>query len=108
MQLSTIVNKANFITEERKNYLCENGFLRSDNRELLCKTLVWVFGIQFTLRAGQEHRNLRFINSQLSLQRDESGHEFLQHLLIKISERSFTLRYDDAMSSPSSEKRIKF
>ena len=41
---------------------------------------MWVFGIQFALRAGQEHRNLRFQNSQLSLQLDESGDEFLQYM----------------------------
>ena len=48
--------------------------------ELLYYTLVWVFGIQFALRAGQEHRNLRSKNSQLSLQHDESGNEFLQYM----------------------------
>ena len=71
--IGTAVNQANFITEEQENYLWENGFL-------LCHTLVWVFGIQFALRAGQEHRNLRFQNSQLSLQLDESSHEFLRYV----------------------------
>ena len=78
--IGSAVNQANFITEEQENYLWENGFLGSDNAELLCHTLVWVFGIQFALRAGQEHRNLRFQNSQLSLQLDESGREFLQYM----------------------------
>ena len=78
--IGTAVNQANFITEEQKNYLWENGFLGSDNAELLCLTLVWVFGIQFALRARQEYRNLIFQTSQLSLQLDESGHEFLQYM----------------------------
>ena len=30
------------------------------------------------------------------------------YLMIKISERSFTPRFDDSMSSFSSEKRVKF
>ena len=34
----------------------------------------------FAFRAGQEHRNLRFDNSQLPLQHDESGHEFSQYM----------------------------
>ena len=50
-----MVNKANLITDEQEDYLWENGFLGSENAELLCHTLVWIFGIQFALRAGQEH-----------------------------------------------------
>ena len=57
----------------------EHGFLRSENAELLCDTLVWVLGVQFPLRAGQEQRNLRLRNSQLSLQCDELKREFLQY-----------------------------
>lgn len=53
------VNQANSIPKEQENYLGEKGFLGSGNTELLCYTLVWVFGIHFALRAGQEHRNLR-------------------------------------------------
>ena len=34
--------------------------------------------------------------------------DLVKHLIIKISERSFTQRFDDSMSSFSSEKRIKF
>ena len=32
--------------------------------------------------------------------------DLVKHLMIKISERSFTQRFDDSMSSFSSEKRI--
>ena len=78
--IGLVVNKANLITDEQEDYLWENGFFGSENAELLCHTLVWIFDIQFALRAGQEHRNLRFKNSQLSLQRDESGNEFLQYM----------------------------
>ena len=42
--------------------------------------MVWVFGVQFALRTGQEHRNLRFKNSRLSLKHDESGCEFLKYM----------------------------
>ena len=38
------------------------------------------FGNCFALRAGQEHRNLRMKNSQLSLHTDESGAEYLQYV----------------------------
>ena len=71
--------QAKFISEEQENYLWEHGFLGSTNAELLRDTLVYVLGIQFALRAGQEHRNLRRENSQLSLQVDEFGDEYLQY-----------------------------
>ena len=45
----------------------------------LLSFLVWIFGIQFALRAAQEHRNLRLKNSQLCLEHGESGCEFLQY-----------------------------
>ena len=74
-----VVNQAKFITEEQENLLWENVFLGSENGEILCYTLVWVFGIQFAFRAGKELRNLRFKTSQLCLEHDESGCEFLQY-----------------------------
>ena len=60
------VNQADLTTLEQEDYLWEHGFLGSENAELLRDTLVWVLGVQFALRAGQEHRNLRIRNSQLS------------------------------------------
>ena len=64
------------ITQEQENYLWEHNFLGSENAELLRDTLVWVLGVNFALRAGQEHRNLRLRNSQLSLQCDNWGVNF--------------------------------
>ena len=58
----------------------QNGFLGSGTPELLRNTILFVFGNCFALRAGQEHRNLRMKNSQLSLHTDESGAEYLQHV----------------------------
>ena len=34
--------------------------------------------------------------------------DLVKHLMIKKSERNFTQRFDDSMSSFSSEKKIKF
>ena len=42
-------------------------YVGNGNTEILRNTLVWVLGLNFTVRAGQEHRNLRMKNSQLSL-----------------------------------------
>ncbi|CAB4023344.1 Hypothetical predicted protein, partial [Paramuricea clavata] len=75
-------SQAKFITEEQENYLWEHGFLGCTNAALLRDTLAFVFGLQFALRAGQEHRNLRRENSQLSLQVDEFGDEFLAFIQV--------------------------
>ena len=52
----------------RRPAFSKTRFLGRDNREILCRTLVWVLGIQFALRVGQEHRDLRLKNSQLCLE----------------------------------------
>jgi hypothetical protein len=51
------VCQAKLISEEQENYLWLHSFLGSSNAELRRDTLVFVFGMQFALRAGQEHRN---------------------------------------------------
>ena len=61
------VKQAKVISESDENYLWEHGFLGNGNPEILRNTLVWVLGLHFALRAGQEHRNLRMKNSQLSV-----------------------------------------
>ena len=76
--IGSITSKAEVITPDQMKYLLQNGFLRIDTPELLRNTIVFVFGNCFALRAGQEHRNLRMKNSQLSLHTDESGAEYLQ------------------------------
>ena len=56
-------------------YLWQNGFLGIDMPESL-----FVFGNCFALRAGQEHRNLRMKNSELSLHADKSDAGYLQYM----------------------------
>ena len=52
--LGVDVAQANFISEEQENYLWKHGFLGSSDGCLLRDTLVYLFGVQFALRAGQE------------------------------------------------------
>ena len=61
--LGVVVNQAKFIAKEQENILWENAFfIGKENGKILCFNLVWVFGIQFALRTGQEHRNVELGN----------------------------------------------
>ena len=71
------VKLAKVISESDENYLWEHGYLGNGNPEILRNTLIWVLGLNFALRAGQEHRNLRMKNSQLSVGIDEDGKQYL-------------------------------
>ena len=78
--IGSVTSKAEVITPGQMEYLWKNGLLGSDTPELPRNTILFVFGNCFALRAGQEHRNLRMKNSQLSLHTDESGAEYLQYV----------------------------
>ena len=79
-RIGSITSQAEVITPDQMDYLWQNGFLISDTPELLSITVLFVYGNCFALRAGQEHRNLRMKNSQLSLHSDESGAKYLQYV----------------------------
>lgn len=64
--IGTTPKQAEVITVEQENDLWERGFLGSDEPEKLRDTVLWLFGLNFALRAGQEHRSLRMQNSQAS------------------------------------------
>ena len=78
--IGSVTSQAEPITPHQMQYLWQKGFLGSDTPELLRDTLLFVLRNCFALRAGQEHRNLRMKNSQLSLHTDESGAEYLQYV----------------------------
>ena len=72
--------QADVITEEQENILWENGILGSDNPEQLLDTLIFQLGLNFALRAGQEHRNLRHGSlSQVQVKTDLKGKKYLEY-----------------------------
>ena len=75
------VKQAKVISESDENYfkLWEYGYLGNGNPEILRNTLAWVLGLNFPFRAGQEHRNLRMKNFQLSVGIDEDGKQYLEY-----------------------------
>ena len=71
--------QAAIITKEEEEAMWSNGVLGDDTPQKLVDTLLYLIGLHFALRAGEEHRNLRFENSQLSVHTDNSGEIFLKY-----------------------------
>lgn len=62
------------ITEEEEDLLWQKNVLGDDTPEKLVFTMLYLFGLNFALRGGQEHRYLRRgVNSQIALCRNEHG-----------------------------------
>ena len=51
--------QAEIITEEEENQLWARNILGEDTPEQLIHTILYLIGLNFALRAGKEHRNLR-------------------------------------------------
>jgi integrase len=69
--------QAQIISDAEEEKMWELGVLGDDTPQKLLDTVLYFFGIHFALRAGQEHRNLRFQNSQISVETDSEGHRYL-------------------------------
>ena len=78
--LGSLVRQAQIITEEMENTLWSKNILGSDTPKKLLNTLVYMFGLHFALRAAQEHRNLRFNNSQITECVDGDGVYYLEYV----------------------------
>jgi hypothetical protein len=50
--------RAEVISEEQEDIMWSKGILGTDSPQKLLDTLVYLLGLHFALRAGQEHRNL--------------------------------------------------
>ncbi len=73
-------SKAEVITYSQEDKMWSDQILGSHSPERLLYTVLYLLGVQFALRAGDEHKSLKF-GKQLSLQTDcDSGDEFLQYV----------------------------
>lgn len=73
--------KAVVICNEKENELWSNGTFGSALPKQLLLTLIYYFGMHFSLRAAQEHRDLEYgENSQIQLKVDEDGIEYLEYV----------------------------
>lgn len=73
--------KADVISADQETYMWSNNILGTDTPKKLCDTLLYCIGLNFALRAGQEHRNLRVgTNSQISLKISPTdGRKYLEY-----------------------------
>jgi len=86
------VKRAAPVTMETEESLWTNGvFGRGDGKQVI-NTLIYYFGLNFSLRARQEQKNLIFgERSQITLERDDDGFERLCYIERFSKNRSFGL-----------------
>lgn len=79
--LGLVKKQARIITLHEETILWEKGLLGKESGETLVNTMVYLFGLNFALRAGQEHRNIRWKNSQIVLKTCcDSGRRYLEYM----------------------------
>ena len=72
--------KAGIITETEEELLWSKGVLGTHTPRKLVDTMLYLLGLHFALRAGKEHRQLRFVDSQLSVEIDSKGERCLRYV----------------------------
>ena len=63
------------VSEEIENFLWDKSFLGNSNPEVLLRTTFYLIGLNFGMRAGDEHRKLSSTN--FSFHTDSEGREYL-------------------------------
>lgn len=56
--IGVVKKQAEIITQDEEDEMWEKGILGSDNSQTLIDTILYLNGLHFALRSGQEHRNL--------------------------------------------------
>lgn len=71
--------KAEILTLEEENRLWASGVLGTSTPQTLLDTMLYLNGLHFALRAGKEHRDLRWTNPQITLHTGPEGRQFLRY-----------------------------
>lgn len=71
---------ADIISIDQENIMWQKGMLGTDSPKRLLDTLLYILGLNFALRAAQEHRNLRVgENSQLTIKTAPNNVRYLEY-----------------------------
>ena len=65
------------LTEKEKEILWQKGLLGDHSPQALLDTMVFMNGLYFALRSGNEHRNVRFSPCQIEVHDDEGERPYL-------------------------------
>lgn len=72
--------KAEIITAEQEDIMWRKGILGRDRPAKILDTVLSQLGLHFSLRAGQEHRYLRFgLNSQITVCFEQDETKYLEY-----------------------------
>ncbi|XP_033752677.1 uncharacterized protein KIAA1958-like [Pecten maximus] len=72
--------QADVISQVQEEDMWRTNILGSDTPQKLLDTMVFMIGLNFALRAGQEHRNLRFGgHSQICIRVDNENRRYLEY-----------------------------
>ena len=71
--------QAEIFTEEDEEMLWQQGLLGDSSPQSLLDTIIFMCGLYFALRSGQEHRQLRFKPYQIELFQPTGGRPYLQY-----------------------------
>ncbi|XP_069128456.1 uncharacterized protein KIAA1958-like [Argopecten irradians] len=72
--------QADIITQEQEEKLWTKNILGSDSPQQLLDTMIFMIDLNFALRAGQEHRNLRYgEHSQICVKTDTENRTYLEY-----------------------------
>ena len=71
--------KAGVITVEMEEKLWESGMLGDHNPQVLVDTVLYLIGLSFALRSGEEHRRLRHFPSQIFVVKTEGTAPYIMY-----------------------------
>ncbi|KAK6186678.1 hypothetical protein SNE40_005963 [Patella caerulea] len=77
--IGSTTKKAAAFSDEEIDKLWQSKHYADYNAKVLVRTILFLNGLNFGLRGGQEHRNLRYRPSQITLHEPQGQSAYLQY-----------------------------